>query len=275
MGVLISIFTLLSIGASTLRADANTGILVVGVGGAKSKPTLVEIGAQVSGEAELTADAIVKYRDARKQAVTAIENMKIPGLTLESDGFSVNQAVDDAARQAMMRGMPAPASKPRVAVMERLKLRLTGVEAMEPEALMDAVLKIIDTGRDAGLQVGPAQQYVNYYPPPPPPPLVNFKVPDPEQVRAEAYQKAMEDARKKAQRLAELAGVTLGPIVAVHEGDTTRQPDGTRIYYYQQESISNPQELSGGTYTPLAVTLKLTVQFEIQKSPTEAAAARE
>ena len=37
-------------------------------------------------------------------------------------------------------------------------------------------------------------------------------------MREEAYKKAMEDAKTRAQKLADLAGVKLGPILSVHDG---------------------------------------------------------
>src|SRR4051812_26150168 len=55
--------------AQTISAQDNTGITVAGTAKVAGKPTSVEIPCIVSGDAELTADAIVKYRDARKRAV--------------------------------------------------------------------------------------------------------------------------------------------------------------------------------------------------------------
>src|ERR1700722_15338081 len=53
--------------------DSTNGITVSGTAKVMGKPNAVEIGAYVSGDAELTADAVVKYRDARKRAVAALE----------------------------------------------------------------------------------------------------------------------------------------------------------------------------------------------------------
>src|SRR4051812_14135584 len=80
--------------AAPLRAAENDGITVIGNGEAKSRPTQVEIGALVAGDAELAADAIVKYRDAKKHAVDALQALKLSALVIESSGFTVNQAMD-------------------------------------------------------------------------------------------------------------------------------------------------------------------------------------
>jgi uncharacterized protein YggE len=247
------------------------GITVIGQGQAKGKPTVVEISAQVSGEAELTADAIVKYRDARKRAVDAIEQMKLPGLTIESEGFSVNQAVDEAARQAMMRGMPAPSSKQKVSVTEKLRLTLVDADKMESEALMDAVLKLIDTGRDSGLMIGPGNVMVNYYPPPPAPPLVSFKIPDPDELRSAAYKDAMATARHTAERLAELAGAKLGKIRSVSDMSGGQTAQGPVWYGYQPPQPQTLDELVAGVFGPISMNVRLLVKFELEPQPQSAA----
>src|SRR5947209_8179241 len=96
------------------RAEQQQGITVSGTGTVKSKPTEVEIGAMVSGEAELTNDAMVKYRDAKKRAVAAIEGLKIKDMAIESNGVSINQAIDPNAAQMMMQGRAANMGKPKV-----------------------------------------------------------------------------------------------------------------------------------------------------------------
>lgn len=259
-------------GAAATQAQQQTGITVSGQGQAKGKPSLVELQAQVGGEAELTADAIVKYRDARKRAIEAIENLKIPGLSIESEGFSVSQAVDPAAQQAMMRGMQPPGGKQQVSVTEKLRLKLVDVDKMEAEAMMDTVLKIVDTGRDAGLMIGPGQTNVNYWPPPPQPPMVAFKIPDPDALRAEAYAAAMKDARAKAEKLADLAGAKLGRVVSVSDATSTHATPNP-YYGYIQQASNTLDELSGGVFGEIPLVARLTVNFELERGEATADAS--
>src|SRR5437763_7412178 len=153
-GVLCSIATAMVFALATW-AEQPQGITVSGSGQVKSKPTDVEIGAIVSGEAELTNDAMVKYRDAKKRAMAAIEGLKMKGLSIEPNGVSVSQAIDPNAAQMMMQGRAANVGKPKVQATESLKIVLKGADKMTADALMDSVMKVIDTGRDAGLQIGP------------------------------------------------------------------------------------------------------------------------
>jgi uncharacterized protein YggE len=48
---------------------------------------------------------------------------------------------------------------------------------------------------------------------------IRFEIEDPSALQAEARKKAVEDARARAERLAQLAGVKLGPAVSISEID--------------------------------------------------------
>jgi uncharacterized protein YggE len=250
--------------------DAKT-ITVTGSGEAKGRPTIVEMGATVSGEAELAADAVVKYKDARRRAVKAVEDLKIPSLTIDSKGFTLSQGVDANQQQMMMRGQMVTTAKQRVLVTEPLRLVIRGVDKMKDEELMNTVLKLIDAGRDAGLVIGPAAPQ-NYYQmqmmmqrgDTTGPGLASFKIEDPAAVREEAYAKAVENARAKAGRIAKLAGVKLGRVTSVSDGaPPTNNPVVYASYYMGQQAGGEP-ELSSAVAGDITLTVRLTVQFAIE-----------
>jgi uncharacterized protein YggE len=253
--------------AQNAPAPDAAGISVAGSGEVKGKPNVVEINAGISGEAELAADAIVKYRDSRRRAVEALNGLKLPSLKVDSGGFSVNQGIDAAQAQAMMNGNAAPAGKSRVTVSEQLKLIISGLEKLKDEELMDTVLKVLDTGRDAGLQIGrpsPRNYYEmqNYYNQGGSAGLVSFKLTDPDSLREQAYKQAMEDARKKAERLANLAGVKLGRIMSVK--DSISMTPVMNPYGGMQQA-SPDGDLSSNVFKEISVKVNLAVQFEIAK----------
>lgn len=233
------------------------GISVSGVAEAKGKPTLVEIGTTVAGDSELAADAIVKYRDARRRAVEALQGLKIEGMRIEPGGFAVNQGIDNGpVNQAAMQGGTPPMAKSRVIVGEQLKLVLTNLDKQKDDEVMETVLRVLDAARDAGLQVGPPLPKQNYNPrmmfygtnepSASPANLLTFKLPDADALREQAYKAAMADARKKAERLATLAGVSLGKVISVKGG-------------------TSDNELTSNVYKEIPVKVNLTVQFEIVK----------
>ena len=62
---------------------AGEGIAVYGTGELTARPNMVEIDLHVSGKAELTGDALVKYRDAKKRLLEALDKLKLPGLSTD------------------------------------------------------------------------------------------------------------------------------------------------------------------------------------------------
>jgi uncharacterized protein YggE len=87
----------------------------------------------------------------------------------------------------------------------------------------------------------------------------------------------MDDARQRAQRLADLAGVKLGRIASVTDGGAAPQRQQQQPYYmyYSPAPQNEVEELSSSMLGEIPLTVKLTVQFEIeQKAAGQAAAAK-
>jgi uncharacterized protein YggE len=137
---------------------------------------------------------------------------------------------------------------------------------------MNTVLKVLDTARDGGLVIG-AGSPQNFYQMQmmmqtgQAAGLAAFKIPDPAQLRSQAYQKAMEDARTKATRLAELAGAKLGRIVSVQEGPATPQQANqmmAMIYGMMQQQSQPDPELSSNVFGDISLSVNLSVQFALE-----------
>lgn len=258
-----------------MPADGGRTITVAGTGRAKAKPTVVELSAVVSAEAELASDAIVKHRDTKRRALKAIEGLNLSSLSTASKGFSVNQALDPNAQQMMMRGQTPTNTKQMIQVTEQLDLTLAGADKLSDEDLMNTILKIVDTARDAGLTVGPGapktyQQMMTMAQTGQGSGLVRFKVADAAPVRAQAYQRGMDDARAKAQRLADLAGAKLGRIVAVRDLGAAAAADqnpATAVYRAMMAEQQKPEaeaELSSNVFAEVPLAVTLSVQFALE-----------
>lgn len=91
---------------------------------------------------------------------------------------------------------------------------------------------------------------------------ISFTVDDPEALRQEAREKAIQNAKEKAEALAKVAGVKLGKIVSFSES-TTPGP----IDYYR--SYAAEAGLGGGVVTPeiekgsLEITIEASISYEI------------
>jgi uncharacterized protein YggE len=262
--IFAAMVVLLGLSAGVAKAE-ETGISVTGVGTAKVKPDAVELSGVVSGEAELAADADVKFKDARKKAVDLFEAMKIPGLTVTGGGASVHDHMDAAAQMRAMQGNGTGDIKNKVQVAEKLKITITGIDQMPPEKVQAMVVKVLDAARQSGLQIGPPpptnyyqyQQFGNGNDS-----LITYKVADPAAARADAYKAAVADAKSKADQLATLSGGKLGKVVSVSEEATPQNP-----YYqqFQQNNESDDDIKSVGTASTGDVTIvvRLAMKFEL------------
>ncbi len=252
----------------------NEGITVTGTATVKGKPTEVEISGTITGEGELANDASVKFHDNKKKITAAIDALKNPDLTMESEGSDIHEQMDPQQQQRIMQGMGAgESSKMRVQISETIKLKLKNVDKLDTPKLFETVLKLIDTSRDAGIAIGPAAP-TNYYQMQMQAQmgggnsLVTFKIPDVADVENQAYKQAIADARAKAQRIADLSGVKLGKVLGVHDQGASSGPNQTNPYTGMNMSNNTvDKEATSSTLADIPVTATLQVQFEIEKQP--------
>ena len=111
-------------------ADPNT-IAVAGTATVKGPPTTVVILAPTSGEAELAADAAVKFGDLKKKATNRPGRHGQPRPVGRAPGVrAVDQAIDPAQQQRIMQGngRRADAAKQKVQITEQVKLVLHHVD---------------------------------------------------------------------------------------------------------------------------------------------------
>jgi uncharacterized protein YggE len=257
------------------HAAESQGIAVTGAGRAAAKPSMVELAAVVKGEAELAGDAITKYQGNKRRALETIQNLQIANLTVEDGGVSINSADGGNAMMAAMRGMPVPENTTqKLSLSEPLTLRLTGIDKLSTEELLETLVKIVDAGKDAGMVIGPPPksmyelQIAAQMGQSTESALAAFKLEGVDQLKQQAYQAAIADARKQAERLAELAGVRLGKVTSIRE-TTTNEPSQPRYnpyYGYMMTSSSDGSEkqyVSNGL-TEITVSVVLHVEFAIE-----------
>jgi uncharacterized protein YggE len=258
--------------AQIMMADGShqPGISVYGTGETVAKPDVVEISLRATATAELTGDAIIKYRDTKRRTLEAFDKLKLDKLEIEELGVSLSDQTSAEAMQMMWRGMQAPAGKAKVEISSALQLRLAGIREHSPEQVMETVGKLLDTAKDSGASIGPTQAEMNMawrYGQQPNSTLVRFIVRDLNKLREEAYENAVEDARKRARRLAKLNGIKLGDVLGVQEvqvsGDDqqmTTTPWGQVIPSHKKAS---EPEISSEQFAEIPFRVKLLVRFSI------------
>ncbi|MEW4570078.1 SIMPL domain-containing protein [Tautonia sp. JC769] len=259
---------------STQAAENIEGITVSGKATTYARPDLMEIDLQVSSASELTADAIVKYRDAKARIEEAFENLKLDQVAIEERGLLVDQKGPTPNQYGGIDPRATLSAKPEVQLSRKLVVRCSGIEGRDEEELLQLVARLLDVAQDAGGTVGPPPgvnpyQYsgrgidLN---------LVRFIVEDFGAVEDQAYEAAVADARSRADRLARLSGAELGPIVAIQEVSRPGDPVANvpRVVMPNEEP---PQagRLESTRLQEIPVRVEVLVRFQLRPTPDEGA----
>lgn len=251
------------------------GFAVVGKGTAAAKPNRLEIDLEVSASSELSADAIVKYRDARKRLHDAFATLKMKNVAVEERGLVVDQK-GQAYNPYYMDMPPARKSKVEVQLKRKLVVSVSNIRSMDEEALLQLVARLLDVAQDAGGKVGGGSDGMPYYyyrynqgtr-------LVRFILDDFDTLEEKAYGEAIANARAKAGRLAKLSGVELGRVAGIRElvvpGE--KGPGPITPYYYDMPASGTDEEvprkrIEVSHFQEIPVRVELQVRFDLAGPP--------
>ncbi len=266
------LLALAAVAAAAPSARADEGILVSGSGEALVKPNLLELYLTVSGEAELGADAVVKYQQAVTRTLEAFEGLKLQNLKLEPRGLAVSTTGVSPATAARMGMEPGQAPNPQVVLSRSMRLQVGGIDGYSDEELIKLVSKLIDTSRDMGIVVGATENAAameEFSGQQNSQPVVQFVADNVQKPREQACRQAFERAKERAQRLAALSGVKLGEVKSIEElHDSAAADDAQEVYlaavYPGVGQVRRGDKAVASTRfqeIPVAVTLK--VRFAI------------
>ena len=248
------------------------GISVYGTGEVPGRPNVVEVDLQVSGKAELTGDALVKYRDAKKRLLEALDKVKVDGMSLDERGVSITVGSTLEQQQRINNGMPQVPGKPQVDVSSAVRVKLKNVRELPAEDLIKTVGKLLDAAADSGVVIGPNQaellRAMRYGQQPSNSVPVRFIVADLSELREKAYEKAVADARSRAQRLAKLHHVKLGSAVLIQEVQVAGDLPAAVAYQNNQatpaEYDGDEPRMTSANLSGVSVQVKLLVRFAIE-----------
>ncbi|HEY2759386.1 MAG TPA: SIMPL domain-containing protein, partial [Pirellulales bacterium] len=267
------------------NADAATsgdeaGVTVWASGEATIRPNRLEIDIKAAASAELTGDAVVKYRDALKRAKDAFDKLKIEKLEIVDRGMNVaNSSAGGNANNFVQPNMNQQAAKPEVNISKTLRLEVTGIDKMSEEDLAGLVAKLLDTAKDAGVVAGPdtngalmMRMGVST-----PSTVVTYVADDPAAARKKASEDAFRQAKERAQRLADLAGARLGPVLSMEETGVTAgheqsmQEKVIQMVYGGGNSAPDDSRLTSSTLMDMPVRVGLKVRFALEPKAVGAA----
>jgi uncharacterized protein YggE len=262
-------------GQVATSSSTSGGISVAGNGEVIAKPDVIEVKLRVAGAAELTDDAIVKQRDARERVLKAFEGLKIENLKTEEGSVGIRPATSQEQAQMIMRGgMPSTTSTPaQVEVSSTVKVRVSGISQMQPDQVMKLIGRLLDTAKDSGAGVGPSPEEASMayrYGRTVNPAMVRYIVTGAEKLREEGYQKAADDARKRADRLARLHNLKLGPVASVQEQvvSTDNQTRYQQPWETSQEPEPTRDEIITDNMNGAVFRVVLAVRYGIDRGDT-------
>ncbi|HZZ28826.1 MAG TPA: SIMPL domain-containing protein [Pirellulales bacterium] len=212
--------------AQEVNSPANS-ITVSGSGETMVKPNKLEIEIKTSVSAELTGDAVVKYRDALHRAKETVEKLKIENLRVVDQGVAVTSAGVGAGSTPtavpvgafIAQGGSGNNIKQEVGISKSWKLTVSGIDKLPEEEVIALVAKFLDVIKDAGLAAGSSNPTGETGPDGQPlaSPLVTFVADDVTSAHRKAVEQAFQHAKEKAQQVAELTGGHLGAATTVDE----------------------------------------------------------
>ncbi len=166
------------------------GIWVSGSGEVAAIPDIALLRLGIVSQEETVAASQAKASDAMTRVMKALADSGVAQKDIQTGSFSINQRTmwDEKTQTEIITGY-------QVTNMVTVKIRDTGKVGATIDSVVQAgqnLIRISDIG---------------------------FSVEDPANYYQQAREKAMANARKKAEQLATLAGVTLGKPTYVVEGD--------------------------------------------------------
>jgi uncharacterized protein len=253
-------------------APTNEGITVTGSGEVRARPNRLELDVAPSGTAELGSDALVKYEQAVRRTRAAFDALQLDKLKIEERGLAISSVADNAQMQARVAGGDdETVIKSQVMLSRNLRLVLAGIDALDEEELAKITSRLLDTAKDVGVAPGEGAkagwmeqitgQQGNR-------PAVTFTLTGVDELLERAYQQAFEQARRRAERIAKLAGVRLGPLLAIEEaGDAGGDELTNRVLAMYGATDSSekkePDCVSSDVFREIPVRVNLRVRFAV------------
>ena len=229
-GVACSPKTIIHTSAPAANAPAR-GISVNGVGKANGKPNVARSTIGVEARAGTAEEAIAEVNQRMAQVIAAVKQAGVADADVRTSTLSLNFERNYESPRPVFAPAAAPVAAPAMApaAAPASKSKAAGVSVPKADAVPTAPLVKLPQGfytatnsveltirnldsagkvLSAATGAGANQLYG-----------VRFEIEDPSALQGEARKKAVEDARARAERLAQLAGVKLGPAVSITDLD--------------------------------------------------------
>lgn len=230
-------FALLTLLATTAFAQTVTPLpptlTITGSGSVKAPPDRVSFTVGVATVRPTVAEAFTQTTAASNRVIAALKARGVRAAEIQTSDFSVYTPTENDER-------PGAAKKPQYGVRSDVT-----VTREDPKSVSELIQAAIDAG--ANVLDG-----------------VAFFVADPTALRDRAIARAFEDARGRAEKLAVLAGRTLGPVQAMQVNGASTAFGRFNSNNVVTEAITVTAEAPAIETGMSAITASVTVTFELR-----------
>ena len=199
-----------SVTVATQQAE-NLGISVTGEGKASGSPDVVVLTLGVSVLAPTVREARDQAADAMNKVIDSLKGNGVQDEDIQTSQFMIQPEYDFREGEQSLRGY-----------------RLTNVVTAKLRDI-DRTGEVLDEVAAAGGDLTQVQG-------------INFTLDDPDELRDEAREEAVGDAKAKAQRLADLSGVDLGDVISISESFSAPPIPFARDAFAETEQGATPIE---------------------------------
>ncbi len=202
-------------------------ISVSGVGRVQAKPDIADVSIGVTKQGEDAGEAAQQAAEAMESVIAALLDLGIAEKDIQTTSLNLNPTYDWEDNPPNIVGWEAN--------------NMVNVTVRDIDAVGDVV--------DAAIKAGATNMNG-----------ISFRVEDPTEAEAEARTAAVEDARAKADQLADAAGVTISAVQSISESGAQMPPP---IFFEREEAAFD----SAGASTPVLpgqVELSINVLIEYQ-----------
>ncbi len=174
-------------------------------------------------EDEDAGTAVRDFSAGRAKVAKAFAELSIEGLTVVGGGIEISvkpPSADPFRGVQVLNGVVQGANSKKLArFSETFSVRVPIAADAAPDRLLERIGQVLDVAAEVGLDPIDAPQNPNIYLQPQlqktGPQVFAVEVAEPAEIRLEAERRAIEEARKRASRLGDLAGLTIGEVQSV------------------------------------------------------------
>lgn len=253
--------------------ETSRSVEVVGESEAEVKPDVAQLTARLFGTGKTAIKAYKTFQSQKESFNTAINPMMFEDLALKYEGVKTSQMPPTAAAEGVVAFGGAAPVAPKVGegefmIAEEVRVRLNGLGGKNAGEVETEIMKLVDTAKEAKvvlIQGGGASPFMPQVASTQPVAKYTLSKELLRDTRARNYKKALQDAKARAQTLADLSGAKLGRVLTIVEGkaDAAEASPNNQLAAIYGMSVPEAVPYMVDQFGKIKVNVKIRVKFEL------------